>query len=476
MPEARFGGVQDHERKAAVMTHVPEGELALYAVRPEAVTERRRAEIEGHLATCAECQEAHDFFAIYDDNSGDELADPFGHELREADTWELVAGSETYDALTEYSARVAREDRDAEIVLEPFLENPITAAWTTLVSKRRFLTGGVVRKLNAAAHSICESKPRVALTFADAAIAVAEALRDDLYPAGAVYQLRGTAWKERANAQMLLGQFPQAHGSLDRAERAYGNTPHSGLGLSIADLVRAGVFYAQLLPDEAMATAERAERGFAHAGDGKRLMDAAFLRASIMFESGNANGALPIFQRIIEHGQNTQSTHLIALGAYAAGNCEVDRGNLAQAISLFHRAVIIFREFGPERERLLTEWGIARVVFHSGKLDEAIPRLRDVATEFEKRGMITYAAYVGLDISDGLLVLQRFRDIVVLAQHLFSVFTNAGMLTGALSAIAYLKEAAAAKRLTKQDVDAVRHFLRRVEMQPSLQFVRPVSP
>ena len=448
------------------MSHIPEGELALYAAHPEAIAEGRRGEVEAHLAACAECQEAHDFFAIRDD---------IGEDLAEADTWEPILGSATRDSLMEYGARVAEEDRDAEIVLKPFLDNPINTAWTTLLAKRRYRTGGVVRKLCAAAHGIHDNKPRIALTFADAAISVAEALPDDLYPARAVYRLRGTAWKERANAQLLLGEFPQAHESLDHAERAYSRTPHNGLGLSIVALVRAGVLKEQERFDEAMVLAERAERGFGHAGDEKRRMDAAFLRGSIMCEAGNADGALPIFRRIIEHGENTGNARWIALGSYAGGHCQVDRRNLEEASLLFHRALVIFREIGPEPERLLTEWGLARVVFHSGKLVEAIRRLKDVAAEFEKRSMVTYAADVGLDISEGLLALERWTEIVELAKHLFSEFMKAGMLTGALSAIAYLKEAAAAQRLTKHDLSAIRGFLRRAERQPSLQFARPAK-
>ncbi|HEX6639612.1 MAG TPA: hypothetical protein VF215_00795, partial [Thermoanaerobaculia bacterium] len=118
----------------------------------------------------------------------------------------------------------------------------------------------------------------------------------------------------------------------------------------------------------------------------------------------------------------------------------------------------------------------ARVVLHGGKLTEAIRRLRDVAAEFERCGMITNAALVGLDVSDALLALERPGEIVDLAQHLFSVFTKAGMLTGALTALAYLKEAAATNRLTKHDVAAIRTFLRRAERQPSLQFVPPPRP
>lgn len=450
------------------MSHIPDGELALYAAEPDAIPEHRRAEIESHVSSCSECQEAHDFFAI---QSGD-----VDEALGESDTWEPANASPTYASLMEYAARVADEDRDAELALKPFLANPVEAAWTTLVTKRRYRTGGVVRRLNAAAHAIHKSKPRIALTFADAAISVAEGLSDDIYPARAIYQLRGAAWKERAKAQLLLGEFPQAHDSLDHAERAYGKTPHNGLGLSLVALLRAGVFYEQGRLDEAMAMAERAERGFAHAGDEKRRMDAAFLRASIIFEAGDPNRALPIFHHIIEHGENTHSVQLIALGSYAAANCEVDRSNLGEASILFHRALRTFRERGPERERLLTEWGIARVVLHGGKLTDAIRRLRDVAIEFERCGMVTNAALVGLDVSDALLALDRAGEIVDLAQHLFSVFTKAGMLTGALSALAYLKEAAASNRLTKHDVEVIRTFLRRAERQPTLRFVPPPRP
>lgn len=348
-------------------------------------------------------------------------------------------------------------------------------AWTAL-TKRRYLTGGVVRRLNAAAHRVHKDRPRIALTFADAAISVAELLPDDLYPARAVYQLRGTAWKERAKAQLLLGDFPPALESLNHAERAFKETAHNALGLSIVALLRSGVFYEQGRLDDAAAMAERAERGFAHAGDEKRRMDAAFLRASIIFEAGDPNRALPIFHRIIEHGENTQNVQWIALGSYAAANCEVDRNNLGEASVLFHLALRTFREHGPERERLLTEWGIARVVLHSKKLTEAVRRLRDVATEFEQCGMVTYAALVRLDEADALLALDRPGEIVKLAQHMFSVFTNAGMLTGALSALAYLKEAAASHRLTTSDVAAIRTFLRRAERQPALRFVPPPPP
>lgn len=393
--------------------------------------------------------------------------------MGDEDAWEPSLQTVTYESLMAYGARVAQEDREAELLLKDFLENPIAVAWTSLATRRAFRTGGVVRKLNAAAHAICEDNPLAALTFADAAVSVAGALPDDLYPANAVYQLRGTAWKERAIAQMLLGLLPEAHTSLDSARRAYSKTAHNGLGLALVALIRAGVFYEQGCFDDALDMAREAEIGLAHAGDDRRRMDAVFLQGSIMYEVGSIQGAITLFRQIIDYGEHLQSPRWIARGFYALGNCEIEAGNLSDASLHFHEALVIFRGVGPERHRIATEWGIARVVLHSGKFTEAVRRLRIAAGDFERLGMVTDAALVGLDITEALLALGKPRQIVELAQHLFGVFQAAGTLTEALAAIAYLKEAAASGELTTATLKNLRSFLRRAERQPGLQFVPP---
>jgi tetratricopeptide (TPR) repeat protein len=447
------------------VTHIPEDILALYAAHPDAVEEPDRVDIAAHLVRCRECHETYDFLSIREDDL---------FQIAEGDTWEPTIGTATMESLMEYGARVAREDAEAEIILKDFfLVGPASAAWTNILQKRPNQTGGVVRKLVAAAHRTCESSPLTALTFADAACDVADALPEDLYPAQAVYYLRGTAWKERANAQMLLGKFDHAHASLDRAERAYGKTPYNGLGLSIVALVRAGVLYEQAIFDKAMQFAEKAEVGFTHSADEKRQMDAVFLRGIILFENGNPRAAVPLFQRMIDQGENTDNTRLIAIGSYAAASCELDLRNLPEASVLFHRALPIFLAEGPDRERMLTEWGIARLALQSGAVAQAIRRLKDVAADLEQHGMVTKAALAGLDLADALLASNRQGEIVPLAQHLFSVFTEAGHLNGALTAIAYVKESAANGSLTPATLEEIRTFLKRAERRPTLRFAPP---
>jgi tetratricopeptide (TPR) repeat protein len=451
-----------------VHEHLSEEELARYATDPESVPPDRRQAIEQEAAQCPTCRTSLDFFSVV---TAEDLEDP---QVWGADP-ETVPED---DPMLAYIRRIAEEDREADELLarEGLLESPMKTAWRNLQRDRRFLTGGVVRRLCAHANSICESEPLDALTFADAALSVAETLPDHAYPWNAVFELRGTAWKERANALLVRGEYPQALEALRHAERAYRHLRAPGFGLSTVALVRASVLYEQGLLADAAASAERAEHGFAHIGQEERRMRAVFLCASIKFEAGDIRGAVPLFTRILEHGEAVDDERWIARGSYALANCEIERGNLGDASMLFHRALVIFRAIGPEWDRLATEWGIARVVLHGGNRQDAIRRLREIAAGYERRSMITNGALVWLDIVNALLASGQNKEVMDVATRLFRVFKDAGMITGVLTAIAYMKEAAATGTLTSVGVSAVRSYLRRAERQPELAFVPPHDP
>jgi tetratricopeptide (TPR) repeat protein len=447
-----------------VEEHIPESELLLFAFDPNAVRQDRQRAIVEHVEQCAECRADLDFYAVAEQD----LSDP--------DVWEPVAGSSTLDTLRAYAARIAAEDEEADELLAPLFSSPDTDVWRHIGNRQRFVTGGVVRRLSAHAHGICESEPLDALTFADAAISVAESLADDRYPGLAVFELRGTAWKERANAQLHLGRFSGALESLTHAERAYRRLTSPALGLATVALVRASVFYQQQRLEEAAAMAEEAERGFAHLGENERRVRAIYLRGGIRYEAQDLQGAMALFRQVIAYGEEVHDPMWIARASYALGNCEVDAGDLAEASMHFHTALAIFRELGPATERICTEWGIARVFLQNGKINEGIGRLRDVEAEFESRGMVTDAALAALDVAEALLAIGQSKQLVDLATRLFRVFTEAEMVTGALTAMAYIKDAAADARLTPEGIDTVRKFLRRSERQPELLFRPPQNP
>jgi tetratricopeptide (TPR) repeat protein len=441
------------------VTHPSENDLVIYAFDPAAAEGRER--IEAHLqAGCPECQATVDFSRSLDDD----LSDP--------DVWERSAGSATLAALRTRAAEIAREDEQAGALLRNVIRKPAAAARTNWKQKQ-YRSGGVVRQLSTRAHEVCAGRPLDALIFADAAATVADLLSDDAYVAGGVFELRGTAWKERANALRLLGRLEEAHAALDRAEGAFRLLTSPAHGLAAIDFIRAAVFFDQQRYDEASVFAERAEKAHEHLGNDDGRMRALFLKANISYERGQVRSATAAFHELLAWGEALNDTYWTAAGAQGLGNCYLDNGDPATAREHLSRALQLFLRLEMDAERARTEWGLARVLLHIGRQSEAIRRLLDVSAMFERLGMATCAALTGVDAAEGLLALDRRADIVPLAERLFAVFTEAGMLTAALTAIAFLKEAAARGDLTSREVAHVRKFLLRVERHPQLLFEPP---
>jgi tetratricopeptide (TPR) repeat protein len=440
--------------------HIPHADLSLFAHDRQAFARARRAEIESHVANCAECGATLDFHAVAEEDLGD-LA-----------VWQPIIGS-TAAAMSAYANQCAAEDAEADELLQEYFAKPRKAALMNIRNQRKFHTGGVVRRLNAKAHEVVASEPLEALIFADLAQAVADLLPDDIYPNNAVYELRGTAWKERANALLRLAEFDEALESLRRAEGAYEYLRSSERGLAAVELCRAAVYYERGELEEAAKHVDLADRGYSHLGLERQRMKAVHLRGAIQYQTLELAEASTTFQQVIDFGEEVGDPEWVAKGSYARANCELDRGNLAEASVLFLKALVILRETGPAADRICTEWGLARVALHGGKAGDATRQLRDVIAAFEAIGRVTNVALAGIDLAEALLVLERWPEIAKVAAHAFRVLKRAGDVTGALTALAYLKEAAAKRHLTPETLKAVREYLRRVEHEPDLLFAPP---
>ena len=73
------------------------------------------------------------------------------------------------------------------------------------------------------------------------------------------------------------------------------------------------------------------------------------------------------------------------------------------------------------------------------------------------------------------LLLGKPRDVRRTAGNVVRLFREAGMVTDALAAADYLKQAAAMQTVTPSLIDYVRRYLRAAELQPDLAFVPPSS-
>lgn len=105
-----------------------------------------------------------------------------------------------------------------------------------------------------------------------------------------------------------------------------------------------------------------------------------------------------------------------------------------------------------------------------GELEAALPDLSSVQQEWQKLGDMIGAALVSLDRIDVLLALRRFAEVRGTATELVSLLAKEGHSTGAMTALAFLRESAARETVTPVIVQRVRSAI-----QAPLSVDRPAT-
>jgi tetratricopeptide (TPR) repeat protein len=445
--------------------HVNETVLGMYALEPSLV--RNRTDVEAHLAVCHDCRSA--LVAIR----------TFDAALADVDAWpanaEDAVDSDAVVELRAFANRSAEEDRGALRLLAEY-EEPDAAprfVWADIPSKSEYRTGGMARLLCNRANGMCTRKPLYALALAEAAVRISADLPDASYPRATIHELRGEAWKEQANALVSLGRFDEALEALTEAEAEYRQLPHEGFGLVAVTFVRATILHEQDQLEAADQLARESAEAALHLGSIDRCMRALHLQGEIRRGCGDLSGAVELFARVLRYGEEIRDKRWIALEARALGVCHLELMNIAQASSHLATSLRLCTEMDSAVEVTLTRWAIARLTFLQGNPEEAVRRLRTVVGELTGQGMLTDAAIASVHLAEILNAIDRTREIPKLLAGVVQTFVAAGMLSGALSALAYLKEVSTTGTMTPAMFLYVRQFIARAERQPALRFAPP---
>ena len=118
---------------------------------------------------------------------------------------------------------------------------------------------------------------------------------------------------------------------------------------------------------------------------------------------------------------------------------------------------------------------VAAVAVHADRDVRLVRRAERTAVDAlrvrHRHALVT--ARARLDLAEALLLLGRLEEVHSLCVDLIAFFERATMLTGALTAAAYLREAAANRTLTPTLIEHVRQYLTELERAPELRFVPP---
>jgi len=359
-----------------------------------------------------------------------------------------------------------REERAAAAgLLAELLQGPPQWWRTAIFAKPDALTYGFAVALVKQAVSLLDSAPAEALEAAAIAVDVAERLRVDAYPADLVINARADAWREYAYTLFYVGRLNEAADAVDVAEKLLRQSVVSEIELARTALIRASVLRARDRVAEAIPLAEQASVVFRRFGDRHRYVKARVIEGNLRYQSGAIADALAIWLEL-ETEPSLQNTDTLGLLFHNVGHAYRDQGDFANARVYLDRAIESYGAHEMNVEKVRTRWVIGQMLILQGDVSAGLPILRVTWREFEKLGMELEAGLVGLEMAEALLIAGHTDEVVRICRTILDRFVREGMMSRAITALAYLREAIAAEKLTPGIVRDVREFLRALPRNP----------
>jgi tetratricopeptide (TPR) repeat protein len=206
-----------------------------------------------------------------------------------------------------------------------------------------------------------------------------------------------------------------------------------------------------------------------------RIASARIAEANILFSRQDFPQARQILEGIEAQlrGSIHAETHARVLGNL--GYCAAQVGRLDDAVRYFDLTARILETVDSRTEAVRTRWNVAVLLGKSGRLTQAYQRLQSINVDLESLGMTSEAAVNALEIAELLLAEERYAEVDQICRRAMDSFRQAGVeyTARALTALAYMQEAAQNHRVTPALVQTVREYIRQLPAQPNLLFAPP---
>lgn len=424
-----------------------------------------RAAADTHLPNCPPCTTKIESFRTI----ADVLCDGDVWDTRAVRTEAVPA---TIATLRAFANRMTDEDTRAEATLQELLAGAREEWMPRLREHGEWWTAGVVRKLIAASYEKVFSMPPDAVAITRMATAVAAGIDTADHLSDTLARLQGSAWMAHSYALYYVGQFIEAETALAASESHF-----SSCVINEYELARLGIVRALVLkPFGRVSDAAKAAAASAHTfdrfGDVEKTASAKLAQVHVLFSEDRYTEAervlVDLERQLATSG--TVDTHARVLANL--GLCHWRLQKIESAIHYYDCATALLDDVGARTETVRIRWNVAVMLAQAGHVTNACQRLRDLTGEMEHLGMTSEAAIASLDVAELLLAQNHYEEVGEICRSAMVSFELAGLAytQRAMTALAYIREAADQRRADHKLVQTVREYIRRLPAQPNLLF------
>lgn len=429
------------------------------------------AERDPHLAVCSSCSETLASYRA--------IAEVLGHDA----AWDLrdlrqEPVPETISALRMFSSVLAAEEEEARSAVAALLARPKTA-WVSAISHSLELQSvAAVNAFIAASEKAIDRDPSDALAVAALATHVARLLKCDEYPDSVVSRAVGAAWRQYAYAAFYVGEYPAASEAVAKSAAAFAACAVSDYDLARLSIIRGLILSQQEQHDAAREEVQHAAAVFDAFGDRSRAASARVAEAYSLISEHRYQEALPILRTVERDYAEDLDNYSRANVANNLAVCCSQAGSVTDAFDQYSIAAAIYDEIGNGPEAARVRHNLGCLLAAQGRLGDAQARFRSVRMEYRRLGMADAAVAADLDLAELLLAENAHAEAAALCGAAVEQFQKTGLsaTTKGLTALSFLREAAAQRRATPETARLVRRYLERLPREPQLLFAPPPLP
>jgi tetratricopeptide (TPR) repeat protein len=340
----------------------------------------------------------------------------------------------------ETARRLEREREGVQDVVARLLRTTPPAEWSSLAASPELRSSAAVEQLIDEIRNRVERTPADALTLADVATSIAEALPAKLYPAVVLAQLRAAAWKERGLALRYLTRYEEALAAIESAEQRLIGFSAVGFDRAVIHLAKAIVLHKLERTDEASELLRDCRRVFEDHGDAKMLLSAAMTEAAFLYNSGQYVEAQKLFVELLKLARGQNDAESLARIESNLGYCSTHFGDFPSANIHFSNSIAFFQDVGCPLEATRAKRGAGRLLIGKGQISAGLAYLRDARRAFSDGGVVHEAALCGLEIVETLVERADTAAALDLAQQIAREVAAAGLPPAAVTKLNKLED------------------------------------
>lgn len=363
---------------------------------------------------------------------------------------------------------LAREWHDARAQIPRLLEETPRAQWGTLTGHPAARTCGALDTLKFILDEKLSTDPACALEVAELAVGIAENLPGS-YPAITLAQYRAAAIKDYGKTLAALARYDEAFEQFSRAEAYLDDFGFLAYDLAVIRLNVAITYLDVGRYADARALLTECKKVFDSYGDDNLRVLSAFFEGIML-------------QRL--HRYREARAHDLVLLDSAAHISDDIRAAIHQTIGVSSRelkdfataehhltiAAELHKKLGQTVNVAKDEYARGILFLRKGLSREATEHLHKVRHQFLKHNLVEEAGLCGLHMVEGYLELGEADRAERLARTIVNEFLAASLSNRAITALGYLSEAIASRKVSPRLATNVREYVLSLRRTPEREF------